>query len=343
MELPGITMRDVANAAKVSAMTVSLALRNHPSIPDQTRQRIRTLAESLGYRPNPLVATLMTELRTKKRRGAAATIAYITRDLPVHTWVQTTTHAKFFLGAQRRAKSLGYRLEKFNLAEKGMTAERMAGILWQRNIRGIVLAPAPLLTRTEETCWQQFATVLLGFSITGLKGHRVANHHARTMMRVLTELHRCDYRRFGIVLHERENPRVDWSWLAGYDVFFRQDEKCRPIPVLSWNSQGDFDQWFRRWRPDAIATFDTCVADWLRQLGCDVPNEVGVAHLSLHPDECDFSGTDQHCEVIGATAVDVVIEEMHHNHLGVPRHPKTVLIESDWIAGATTRPPTGPA
>ena len=43
------TLVDIASAAGVSKATVSLVLRNHPSIPDRTRERILEIAKDLGY------------------------------------------------------------------------------------------------------------------------------------------------------------------------------------------------------------------------------------------------------------------------------------------------------
>jgi len=46
-------MRDVARAAGVHQTTVSLALRNHASIPAATRERIKAAAAELGYKQIP--------------------------------------------------------------------------------------------------------------------------------------------------------------------------------------------------------------------------------------------------------------------------------------------------
>ena len=57
-------MLAVAERAGFSRATVSRALRNHPGIPEATRQRVVDAAAALGYRPNPLVAALMAQLHT---------------------------------------------------------------------------------------------------------------------------------------------------------------------------------------------------------------------------------------------------------------------------------------
>lgn len=46
------TIKDIANAAGVSAGAVSFALNDKPGVSDATRARIRSVAEKMGWRPN---------------------------------------------------------------------------------------------------------------------------------------------------------------------------------------------------------------------------------------------------------------------------------------------------
>lgn len=48
------TIKDIAGLASVSISTVSLALKDSDSVREETRVRIKDIAERLGYRPNPL-------------------------------------------------------------------------------------------------------------------------------------------------------------------------------------------------------------------------------------------------------------------------------------------------
>ena len=52
------TIRDVARASNVSIGTVSKALNNIGSLRQETRERIATAAEAIGYRPNDLAQSL---------------------------------------------------------------------------------------------------------------------------------------------------------------------------------------------------------------------------------------------------------------------------------------------
>lgn len=55
---PQMTLRDVAEAAGVSEMTVSRVLRNRGDVSAQTRERVFTAARKLGYVPNKIAGAL---------------------------------------------------------------------------------------------------------------------------------------------------------------------------------------------------------------------------------------------------------------------------------------------
>lgn len=48
----GVTIKDVAKAAGVSAATVSKVMNHSPSIPDATCERIKGIMRELDYHPN---------------------------------------------------------------------------------------------------------------------------------------------------------------------------------------------------------------------------------------------------------------------------------------------------
>lgn len=51
-------IRDVARAAGVSTTTVSHALSGKGRLPEETRERVRAVAERMGYRPSPIARSL---------------------------------------------------------------------------------------------------------------------------------------------------------------------------------------------------------------------------------------------------------------------------------------------
>ncbi len=72
-----IGLRDIARAARVCLMTVSLSLRDHPKISEPTRRRVRRIADQLGYRPDPEIARLIGRLRSSRTKRGSVVIAMV--------------------------------------------------------------------------------------------------------------------------------------------------------------------------------------------------------------------------------------------------------------------------
>ena len=60
MQSRKMTMKDIADALGVSAMTVSKALNNKPGISEHTRRRVQDMAREIGYVPNLSAKSLRT-------------------------------------------------------------------------------------------------------------------------------------------------------------------------------------------------------------------------------------------------------------------------------------------
>ncbi|OQA86128.1 MAG: HTH-type transcriptional regulator DegA [Lentisphaerae bacterium ADurb.Bin242] len=67
-----VTIYDIAEKAKLSHTTVSMALRNKSSVKETTRKRVQTLAKRMGYRPNQIALSL--------KKGCYKRIAFLTTD-----------------------------------------------------------------------------------------------------------------------------------------------------------------------------------------------------------------------------------------------------------------------
>ncbi len=70
--MASITIKEVAKAAGVSPTTASYALNNRPEVKEDTKARVREIAERIGYIPNRVAQTF--------RSGKTRTIAVITSE-----------------------------------------------------------------------------------------------------------------------------------------------------------------------------------------------------------------------------------------------------------------------
>ena len=335
------TLQDVALRAGVHRTTVSLALRNHPRIPPETRARVQAIAAKLGYRANPLVSALMRS----RRSGNAVkhvTLAYVTNHPTRYGW-RPVQHDRpdFFPGAVQKARDLGYKLEHFWLAEPGMTPARFCDVLTARGIHGLIVGRLPPGQTALDLAWERFSCVALGMTLRTPQLHRVTENHFDTVAQAMRQCFERGYRRVGFVFSiPNDSPRVADRWLGAY---LAQQRLFRPADRLPVCPDAPADEagvvaWFRRARPDAIlATHASPVLVWLRRLGVEVPRDVGLVELEEHPSlGCAAMHYDP--AKIGALAVEMLAGLLHRSENGVPTDSHEILLTGLWQEG-TTLPP----
>lgn len=338
-----VSQRDLARLAGVSPMTVSLALREHPSISPATRQRIRRLAKQHCYRPDPVLAAL-NAYRVKSAPACDhGTIAWLTAFSTRDGWRSLIQATGYFDGACARAEELGYRVKEFWLNEPGLGARRASQILLARNVRGLIVAPLPEPRGTLALEWKHFSAVALGYSLVRPQLHVVMNHQFRNMKQVVLHLHEQGYRRIGFAMPSHNNERVDQNYLGGFWIA-QQDlprTSARLAPLLAKSfDQKTFFAWFYRVRPDVVlvaASLVYKVLGWLQDNKLSVPDDVGLAVASVPHRDMTISGVDENVPSIGAHAVEAVVGMIHRNERGIPDHPASLLLEGVWSAGKTVR------
>lgn len=122
------TIRDVARRAGVAPTTVSRVINNSGYVSQPTRERVEAAVADLGYVPN----TLARSLRFKKTN----TLALVLPDITNPFW---TTLAR---GVEDAASDRGFNVIFCNTDESEAEQEKYLTILLQKQIDGIVLAPA---------------------------------------------------------------------------------------------------------------------------------------------------------------------------------------------------------
>lgn len=343
MPTPKPTLATVARAVGVSISAVSRALRNHPSIPPTTRDRIRTCAEQLGYRPNPLVAALMAGMRESRPTPVEFTLGLITAFDQPRPWQSGRIVQELYDGMVSRAEERGYRLEEFWSRQKGLTARRLSQILYQRQVPGVIVCSLPTAHGHMSLDWKHFAAVTIGYSLARPVLNRVISHHVHALQIGMRELQRLGYRRIGLVVEAVENARVDGQWLSAYlgaQYALPGAEQLPPFLPLprNWN-QGAFQRWFTRNRPDALlCVHPEEVAPWIDALGLRIPEDLGIVDLYHRSTFADrFAAVSHNAFHIGTNLVDLLVEAIHLNARGLPNVPKTVLVEPEWKDGASVR------
>jgi LacI family transcriptional regulator len=335
------TLRDIGRKSGFHYSTVSLALRDHPRIPESTKRIIRETAEGLGYRPDAMLSALCAYRLTKRPPKAQSIVAWITNYRTRTGWRTSACTRDYFEGASQRATERGYRLETFWLSEPGMTGQRMSSILSTRGIQGVLLPPQERLTTIDLT-WDNFSAVTFGYTLLHPRLHLVSSHEYRTIGTLFGELEKRHYQRVGLVNLREHDMRVDNNWLAAYFVEqtrLRPEDRIPPLLLEQWDA-GHLLSWVKRYRPDVIVTRLPEVLRSLRRAGYAIPGDMGVAYHTLDEKSCCFSGMKKNSYQIGVMAVDLLVDMLHRNERGIPLRPYLLMVEGSWVEGETLRKPS---
>jgi LacI family transcriptional regulator len=333
-------LRAIAARAGVSVATVSLALRDHASLPPRTRQRIQRLAARMGYQIDPKVAKLMAYLRQRRRVRTTSALGLLNLHADGAPWRSNPFLRRLRDAASQRAEQFGYELVDCWLTAAGMTPARMRDILLTRGIEGLVLMGAPQWRAALDFDLSCFACAALGYSLR-LPLHRACQHQYQEMFMTLRHLDRLGYRRPGLMLTEDADQRTLHHWSAAFLSWQQSRRAADRVPFLcsARLDQPVFQRWFARHRPDVVIAQSpsaTTLCGWLADAGSPAPRACGFADLDVDPGE-GCSGIRQNYEQVAAAAVDLVVAQILRNEHGIPAHPKVVLIEGEWVDGGTTR------
>lgn len=149
-----VRLKEIAEAAGVSVMTVSKALRDKPDLSAATKSRIRILADQMGYVPDLSASGLRN--RTSRLFGL---IIPATTD-PIFARVQ--------MAIEQQAQELGYDLLFAQSLGKPEREEAALRRMLARRVDGLFVSPVYRLAQQsplfEELRRRQLPTVILGHS-----------------------------------------------------------------------------------------------------------------------------------------------------------------------------------
>lgn len=360
MRVQKVSLETIAKLAGVHKATVSRSLRNHPTIPLETRQRIQAIAKDLGYRPNPLVSMFQSQARSSRPERLKAALGWLSDYPQEDCWREFPWLKGYLEGAQARCEEMGYRLELLQVRPEGRSFQeeqrRIADYMLRHGIYGLVL-PLVLDVRQLLWKWENCVVALIG------GGHRFPDpggtslparfypqnfpsadrdhfYNARLAVRCLRER---GYHRVGLVYSKYLDDEANGAARAGFLVEQQEipAEDRVPILILERFKEGrpaEFDQWFFQYRPDALLCVNPIVKAWMEGLGLAVPEQVGIANLNLVEDIGEWSGVWENHPAVGAAAVDLLLSALSRNQIGLPPTPRKLLVPGQWRDGTTLKP-----
>jgi len=303
---PHVTQRHVALACGVHPSTICLALKNSPSIPEETRQRIRQAAERLGYQPNAAARNLAF-LRSERKGGGSLPIAWLNQESRRDHWQADPSARAYFEAARRRAGELGYHLEEIWMREPGMNLARIIQIVRARGIESVMFPVHHAFDFSLlSPAWGEFATV-------GLNDHRLAEwvdlvcaDYYQDVAALLRQLNQEGYTRVGLVLTPQFEARTNGlvhSCLLREQGGLRRTER---VPVCFVEGEparraAQLQDWMETHAPDAIISCDPTQT---------APVSGRVRWLPWHDGAAKAAaGLEDSAATVGTAAVDCVVEK----------------------------------
>ncbi|WP_395743008.1 LacI family DNA-binding transcriptional regulator [Prosthecobacter sp.] len=325
------SLNDIAVRLGVSKMTVSRALRGGKHVESSLRERIVETAEEMGYRPDPEIAKLMRHMRRTREVAEPRTLGFVWAERGTEEIGRSSWSQQLVLGARRQAERLGFQLEEFHLAARGMTGRRLSEILEARGIPGFILSPLVSRSRGHVSmAWEKFCSVVIGLGYARPQLHRVHHHHYLGMMTALRMLKKQGCKRVGFYCGSTINERMFRAWSAS---FLAHHPLARPGELLALRKtpgRSDFLEWVRAVKPEVVIDGGHVVKEWLESL----PAGRRPRHVTLgwRADVAEVGGIDQQADELGAAAVDLLVTQYQQNERGVPVSPRIVMTEGRWRA-----------
>ena len=341
------TLADVAARAGVHVTTVSLALRDHPSIPPATRARIRAVAKEFGYQRDPLLDALNFHRAHRNQPARRASTAFVVHAGTTRLFSGNHYQPLVYAGAKAAAEAHGHSLEIFVVGNGHLAPARLNTILNARGITGVLLSTFEIDIEQLDLDWSQFCAVKIECLHLSPHLDAVSNDQFQVARLALRRLRALGYRRIGLATAREDQARLAESF--GMGVLVEQaslpEDECVPplifslaeVPILprllpEWMNANQVDVIISNWNelPDIFATS-----------GIRIPEQVAYASLDITPSMSNFAGVVQNHRLVGQQAMEQLAIMTDAYQRGVPEAQSITYIAGYWQDGATA-PPKAP-
>ena len=331
-----VGIRDVAQIAGVSAITVSRALSAPDSVAPATRERVAKAVAEVGYIPNRIAGSLSSN-QTKLIGAIIPTF-------------QSSVATDFAAGMAGVLRQRGYQLL---LGSSNFSIEEEEAL-----VLGFLSHRADGISLTGTTHSERTRTVLAASGVPVVEIASPGGPHldlsvgfsnAEAAYEMTKHLARCGYRRVAFFSlptadNERQVERLQGYRRGVAEFGLDADPSLVDEVPMGLGSAGDHLEMLLRRRPDVEALF--CASDLLaagalfacQRLGISIPEQLGIAGFDdieiagrVHPPLTTVHLPHQH---IGARAAELLLDRI----AGKPIESPVVDMGFRILARGSTRP-----
>ena len=335
-----VILKDIAEKAGLSVAAVSMALKNHRSLPIKTIDKVKALADEMGYAPDPALSALAAHRSRLRVRKDFSVIGLVSNWSTENAWTQLPSAQAVIEGARARALELGFTIQHLWSKADNLSPSRFDQILQTRGIRGLILAPFEHPEDQLDLDWKQYSVVTIEKPFHYTHFHHVVQNHYSDLLLAWQKIRERRYKRIGLVVRDDLANRWSHQWESAHNLAqFSSNTREETIPTLQLKGQ-DTDEhvelvksWLQLFKPDAVLSRCDCFFEAADFLGLKIPNDLGYVSLNVTDDVEGVSGIHQHRDVMGATAIDVLNSLLQRNFRGEHEVSIGTQIDGSWREG----------
>jgi LacI family transcriptional regulator len=329
-----VTIKDVAKAAGVSQSTTSRAMSGEGYVAAHVRERVRAVAEDLGYVPHAMARSL--------RKQASRSIGVLVSDL------RNPFYADLAAGIAARARSQGYTMMVVD--DQGSVEEELssARVFVSTRSAGVILTP--LSSDVGEYLMRQHIPVVeADRQFCAGRCDAVIVDNASIARRVTDHLIALGHRRIALLSDE-----TDWTTGGERAAGYRRSLEEAGIGVepslvvaAGWDSRGAqrsaVDLLARGDPPTAIFAVNNLVAEGVwraaHDLGLRVPEDLSIVSFDdarwMSMVSPGITAIAQDAVALGEAAVDQLLARIDDPF----SPPRTVVLEATVVPRGSTAAP----
>jgi LacI family transcriptional regulator len=334
-------MADIAAKVGVHVTTVSLALRDHPSIPPATRATIRAIAAELGYRRDPLLDALNFHRSRLAPQTHSVSSAFVVHASASRLFGGRHYQPLVYAGAKAAAEAHRHSLDIFVVGREHLAPARLNSILSSRGITGILLSTFEIDLEQLDLEWDRFCAVKIECLRLAPHLDSVSSDQLQVARLAMRHLRKLGYRRIGLATAHEDQARLAESF--GMGVLLEQaslpEAECVAPLIFSLAEVPMLTQWVPAWiREQKI---DVVISNWNELLdtfataGVRLPDDVAFASLDVPPSLPHVAGVVQNHRLVGQRAMEqlAIMAEVHQH--GVSPAQTITYIPGYWQDGVT--------
>jgi DNA-binding LacI/PurR family transcriptional regulator len=306
-----------------------------------TATKIRAAALSMGYRPNPLLASLASKRFRSTKVVNGTPLAILTFPALPDGSGSRSVYQKILVS---EAIKLGYAPKTYELTN-GSDPVAVFRELYHRSTQGIlIIGSMDMNTFGKGFDWEPFSVVQCARFHTVHSFHTVRANIFQAVKLAFTQLRSRGYRRIGFALGRHPQPMEDDQARHGaaiaLEIAYLPARSRLPVYEGFFEDKEAFLAWYERWKPDAVVGFSVTQYWSLKDHGVNIPKDVGFVGLHLDGQERFdlYSGLFQNFQVIARQSVCLLDQMIRNGERGQSAEPYDLLIPSKWAEGKTVAP-----